>query len=212
MHNFTTSITATAELATAMPQNGGYIVWVARAFGNFGGYLEGYFTCVSALFDNAVYPVLFANYLEAVVTTSDLASASPTQRFAPWSPLARIGVRIILVAIVTFVNLRGAKVVGVASIALGVIVILPFIVMFLAATGDGMISPAQWFDYSGGGANGMSGDGAAVSTSAASASATHADATSAKSFENVHWGILLSVVLWSNCGWDTPVGGATAAP
>ena len=25
----------TSELASAMPQNGGYIIWVARAFGNF---------------------------------------------------------------------------------------------------------------------------------------------------------------------------------
>lgn len=29
----------TSELATAMPQNGGYIVWVTHAFGNFAGYM-----------------------------------------------------------------------------------------------------------------------------------------------------------------------------
>jgi amino acid transporter len=31
----------TAELATAFPENGGYVLWISAAFGPFWGFQEG---------------------------------------------------------------------------------------------------------------------------------------------------------------------------
>jgi amino acid transporter len=43
-----------AELATAFPENAGYVVWVESAFGPFFGFLEGLFSWVSGVTDNTV--------------------------------------------------------------------------------------------------------------------------------------------------------------
>eukprot|EP00397_Hematodinium_sp_SG-2012_P015152 GEMP01015425.1.p1 GENE.GEMP01015425.1~~GEMP01015425.1.p1 ORF type:complete len:528 (+),score=101.66 GEMP01015425.1:168-1751(+) len=48
----------TAELSAAFPVNGGYSVWVTEAFGPVSGMLECYFSWVSGVIDNAIYPVL----------------------------------------------------------------------------------------------------------------------------------------------------------
>mmetsp|Transcript_93206 Transcript_93206/g.268327 ORF Transcript_93206/g.268327 Transcript_93206/m.268327 type:complete len:497 (-) Transcript_93206:280-1770(-) len=48
----------TAELSTALPDNGGYSIWVSEAFGEFWGFQESYWSWTSGVVDNAVYPVL----------------------------------------------------------------------------------------------------------------------------------------------------------
>jgi hypothetical protein len=71
----------TAELATMIPGNGGYVLWVQIAFGDFaawmtvrrprqlalrlagGGRAQGVNGVLSAVFDLALYPTLFAAYL-----------------------------------------------------------------------------------------------------------------------------------------------------
>ena len=53
-----------AELATAFPENSGYVVWVESAFGPFFGFLEGLFSWVSGVTDNTLYPIMFVKYLE----------------------------------------------------------------------------------------------------------------------------------------------------
>ena len=53
----------TAELSTAMPEDGGYVVWVQRAFGRFWGFQEGWLSWLCSFADNALYPVMFLDYL-----------------------------------------------------------------------------------------------------------------------------------------------------
>ena len=48
----------TAELSTAMPDNGGYSLWVQAAFGDFWGVQESYWSWFSGVVDSALYPVL----------------------------------------------------------------------------------------------------------------------------------------------------------
>lgn len=48
----------TAELSSAFPDDGGYSIWVAEAFGPFWGFQEAYWSWVSGVIDTAVYPVL----------------------------------------------------------------------------------------------------------------------------------------------------------
>jgi amino acid transporter len=51
-----------AELATAFPENSGFVVWVEAAFGPFAGFLEGIFSWLSGVTDNTLYPVMLVSY------------------------------------------------------------------------------------------------------------------------------------------------------
>jgi len=53
----------TAELTAAMPEDGGYVVWVERAFGRFWAFQEESWSWLCSFADNALYPVMFAEYL-----------------------------------------------------------------------------------------------------------------------------------------------------
>ena len=52
-----------SELASAIPEDGGYYVWVRRAMGRFWGFQEGWLSLVGSIFDMAIYPTLFVEYL-----------------------------------------------------------------------------------------------------------------------------------------------------
>jgi amino acid transporter len=121
----------TAELATMMPQNGGYIIWTTRAFGDFGGFLNGFISLFTNIFDLALYPVLVADYLDGLV------SLSPTWR---WITI------IATVTIVFITNMRGIAVVGRASVVFAIMVLLPFITMFFVVLGKGELRPKHWLD------------------------------------------------------------------
>jgi amino acid transporter len=47
----------TAELATAFPENSGFVAWVTAAYGPWWGWMEGWFKWLSGVTDNAIYPV-----------------------------------------------------------------------------------------------------------------------------------------------------------
>src|SRR5215470_8602738 len=52
-----------AELASAMPDEGGYVTWVRRAFGGFWGFQVGWWSWVDSFVDVALYPALFVEYV-----------------------------------------------------------------------------------------------------------------------------------------------------
>ena len=51
------------ELASAIPAEGGFYVWVRRALGPFWGYQEGWLSLSASIFDMAIYPAFFVSYL-----------------------------------------------------------------------------------------------------------------------------------------------------
>ena len=51
------------ELASAIPAEGGFYVWVRRALGPFWGYQEGWLSLSASIFDMAIYPAIFVLYL-----------------------------------------------------------------------------------------------------------------------------------------------------
>ncbi len=51
------------ELSAAMPEEGGFYVWVRRAMGPFWGFQEAWLSLVASIFDMAIYPSLFVAYL-----------------------------------------------------------------------------------------------------------------------------------------------------
>ena len=51
------------ELASAIPAEGGFYVWVRRALGPFWGYQESWLSLSASIFDMALYPSIFVLYL-----------------------------------------------------------------------------------------------------------------------------------------------------
>lgn len=49
-------IRVTSNLSTKFPLNGGYSIWVQRAFGDFWGFQESFWSYTSGVTDNALYP------------------------------------------------------------------------------------------------------------------------------------------------------------
>jgi amino acid transporter len=104
------------ELASALPEEGGYYVWVARALGRFWGFQEAWLSLTGSLFDMAIYPTLFVAYLG---------------HFAPSITAGGRGISIAvaLVAICAVWNLLGARTVGVSSVVMGCLLLSPFAVL-----------------------------------------------------------------------------------
>ena len=113
---------AVAELSSMMPVEGGYYAWVKRALGPFWGFQEGWWSWVQSFVDMAIYPVLFATYLSALLERLGLSGLADDP-IARWLPA--LGV----IWIFTLLNVLGARPVGLSSILFGVIVLAPFVVM-----------------------------------------------------------------------------------
>ena len=110
----------TAELATAFPENGGYVVWISAAFGPFWGFQEGWWKWMSGVTDNVLYPVLFLDYLKRVLPVF----ANGPIRFAAL---------IFTTFGLTYLNFRGLTIVGITAVALTAFTLLPFLVFTVLA-------------------------------------------------------------------------------
>ncbi|HLN86194.1 MAG TPA: APC family permease, partial [Candidatus Limnocylindrales bacterium] len=122
----------TAELSTAMPEDGGYVAWVETAFGRFWGFQEGWVSWLCSFADNALYPVMFVDYLAYL-----RGDMTPAERWL-------IGVA--LITAVTWLNIRGTHLVGVSSILFTLLVLAPFAAM--VALGAPAVEPARWLHRS----------------------------------------------------------------
>lgn len=117
------------ELASALPEEGGYYCWVRRALGPFWGFQEAWLSLAASVFDMAIYPVTFVLYLGA---------------FAPALVAGHRGLAIKLAVVVACAawNLRGAKAVGEGSIAMFIAVLAPFVVLVAVAFWKGLFAHA----------------------------------------------------------------------
>jgi len=106
------------ELASALPHEGGYYVWVRRALGPFWGYQEAWLSLASSVFDMAIYPTLFVLY---------------AGRLWPQVAAHPVLVGAVVIAAGAAFNLAGAWAVGEGSAAMTVLLLAPFGV--LAALG-----------------------------------------------------------------------------
>jgi amino acid transporter len=109
-----------SELSTALPDDGGFYIWVRRGMGHFWGFQEAWLTLTGSLLEMALYPVLFVSYLD---------------RFVPRLAAGYTGVALELAMIVacTAWNILGAGAVGEASVWLNVALLLPFVGVVIAA-------------------------------------------------------------------------------
>lgn len=107
------------ELASMLPEEGGYYRWVHHAFGSFWAFQNGWWTWMYSLVDMAIYPVLFNEYLSWFMP----GISSPVQ----WL----ISLAVIWTA--TTINLRGAGRVGLVSVLSGSFILLVFLLVSIAA-------------------------------------------------------------------------------
>jgi len=103
------------ELASAIPAEGGFYVWVRRALGPFWGYQEGWLSLSASIFDMAIYPAIFVLYLGKFSP-----ALTDGWRGYAWS--------LAVVALCCVWNLRGAPAVGEDSVWMFVLLLAPFAV------------------------------------------------------------------------------------
>ena len=108
------------ELAAALPEEGGYYVWVRRALGPFWGFQEAWLSLAASIFDMALYPTLFTLYL---------ARLWP----AAGEGLAPVALGAAMMGSCAAWNIAGSRYVGGVSVLLTVMLLAPFSVMAFVA-------------------------------------------------------------------------------
>ncbi len=109
-----------SELASAVPEEGGFYIWVQRGMGHFWGYQESWLSLAGSIFEMALYPTLFVDYLG---------------HFAPWLTAGHraIAIQLTLIVVCTLWNLSGARAVGEGSVWMSVALLSPFVVLVALA-------------------------------------------------------------------------------
>jgi amino acid transporter len=101
------------ELASSIPEEGGYYAWVRRALGEFWGFQEAWLSLTASIFDMALYPVTFVLYLGKIEPAWTAGN-----RGTLWALAVVVGCALW--------NLRGAKAVGGGSVWLFSAMLAPF--------------------------------------------------------------------------------------
>ena len=125
-----------SELSAALPEEGGYYVWVKTALSPYWGFQVAWWSWLMSFVDMAIYPVLFANYLSTLFI-----------EYADWHYLsehawAHWGVTLLVIWPLAALNIRGAVMVGLASRWFGGIVLLPFAVLSVIGIYHWSLNPA----------------------------------------------------------------------
>ncbi|HEY2067285.1 MAG TPA: APC family permease [Gemmatimonadaceae bacterium] len=107
------------ELASMLPEEGGYYRWVQRAFGPLWAFQNGWLTWMYSLVDMALYPKLFLTYLAYFAPGLSGSAVWVTGLAVIWGA--------------TIVNLAGAGRVGRTSIIAGTFIVGGFAVLSIVA-------------------------------------------------------------------------------
>lgn len=114
----------TAELSSAIPEEGGFYIWVKRAMGPFPGFMCAWLSWLYSIVDAALYPLLFSTYLSKYVESSTGQAVSSA---------GQAGLAIGVVLLMTFVNIKGIAAFGRAATILTALIIAPFMLMVFKA-------------------------------------------------------------------------------
>ena len=113
-----------SELATAIPEEGGFYIWVRRGMGRFWGFQETWLTLAGSVFEMALYPNLCIDYIG---------------QFAPGLVAGHRGLILgfAMIALCTAWNVLGVRSVGEGSVWLNVALLVPFVALTILALGSG---------------------------------------------------------------------------
>jgi amino acid transporter len=109
------TILTVLELNSLMPVTGGYYQWVKRALGIRWAFFEGWWTWLYTFCDLAIYPVLFVGY---------------ASYFVPEIAVYKLPVCLAIIWSSALLNIIGILPVGRVSMALSIVVLVPFLFMF----------------------------------------------------------------------------------
>ncbi|KAL3719816.1 hypothetical protein ACJRO7_004747 [Eucalyptus globulus] len=119
----------TAELSTAFPGNGGFVLWAERAFGPLCGSLMGTWKFLSGVMNVASFPVLCIDYVEKLFPVFE----------SGWPRNVAI---LISTLMLSLLNYTGLTIVGYTAVVLGIVSLMPFLVMSSIAIPK--IHPHRW--------------------------------------------------------------------
>ena len=102
-----------AELTTAMPVEGGFYRWTRAAFGDFWGFLAGWWNWSASFLLGGAYAVLFTDYL--------------VYYFPGITGWKHYLVSVALIAVITWINVRGIQMVGQVATALEIFIFIPVV-------------------------------------------------------------------------------------
>jgi amino acid transporter len=108
-----------AELTTAMPVEGGFYRWTRAAFGDFWGFLAGWWNWSASFLLGGAYAVLFTDYL--------------VYYFPGITGWKHYLVSVALIAVITWINVRGIQMVGQVATALEIFIFVPVMTMIVIA-------------------------------------------------------------------------------
>jgi amino acid transporter len=110
------TILTVLELNSLMPVTGGYYQWVKRALGIRWAFYEGWWTWLYTFIDLAIYPVLFIGYAAF---------------FFPAIAAYKVLICLVIIWSSALLNILGIVPVGKTSVFLGIVVLVPFLVLFI---------------------------------------------------------------------------------
>ena len=108
-----------AELTTAIPVEGGFYRWVRAGFGDFWGFLAGWWNWCASFLLGGLYAVLFSDYLKFF--------------FPSLTGWRHLGVSLALVAVIAYVNVCGIQLVGAVATVLEISILLPVVALCIIA-------------------------------------------------------------------------------
>lgn len=113
----------TAELSSALPSNGGPIVWVNRALGRRWSHVNCLLVVFNQLTDTVLYPTLFASYVATLLPG-----------VGPWGVYAlKLGALLFAAAL----NVVGIEALSVSAYLLTAFIMAPFVLIPLVAAATG---------------------------------------------------------------------------
>jgi amino acid transporter len=108
-----------AELTTAIPVEGGFYRWVRAGYGDFWGFLAGWWNWSASWLLGATYAVLFSDYLSIFFPG-----------LVGWKHYL---VSLALISILAYINIRGIQMVGVLATVLEISVLVPVLLLCVIA-------------------------------------------------------------------------------
>lgn len=164
-----------AELSTAIPEDGGSIVWAERAFGFTFAMHNAWWTYVSFIFDCSLYPVLASDYILAggmlecpdyELVTCHATEQTNTDDDVFVNPQRSL-TAMVFVFLISLVKLGGMEIIVKLSTVMSILSLLPCVIWICASIGD--------LDF--GAIFRMGGQ------------------------QETNWPLLFSFILWLNIGW-----------
>jgi amino acid transporter len=129
-----------SELSSALPEEGGYYVWVRKALGPFWGFQEAWLSLAASAFDMAIYPLFFVTYLgfvgECFGDDSFWHGLTQTDKGTVGLVMGAT-----MIAVCALANLRTPRSLGRSAVFLTVAMLAPFVVLSVRAATQTPVAP-----------------------------------------------------------------------